>query len=77
MLKAWARLWRRHLVFTVLRLTPFYRSRRSPSRRQALKGGLVHPEQRFSEWAITHQSLVLFMIPLLGAAGAYSYFNGF
>ena len=28
-----------------------------------------------SEWAITHQSLVLFMILLLGAAGAYSYFN--
>jgi multidrug efflux pump len=28
-----------------------------------------------SEWAITHQPLVLFMILLLGAAGAYSYFN--
>ena len=28
-----------------------------------------------SEWAITHQSLVLFMILLLGAAGAFSYFN--
>ena len=28
-----------------------------------------------SEWAITHQALVLFMILLLGAAGAYSYFN--
>jgi multidrug efflux pump subunit AcrB len=28
-----------------------------------------------SEWAITHQSLVLFMILLLGAAGAYAYFN--
>lgn len=26
-----------------------------------------------SEWAITHQALVLFMIVLLGAAGAYSY----
>ena len=33
--------------------------------------------QRFnlSEWAITHQALVLFMILLLGAAGAYSYLN--
>jgi len=28
-----------------------------------------------SEWAITHQPLVLFMILLLGAAGAYSYFK--
>ena len=28
-----------------------------------------------SEWAITHQALVLFMILLLGAAGLYSYFN--
>ena len=28
-----------------------------------------------SEWAITHQPLVLFMILLLGAAGAFSYFN--
>ena len=28
-----------------------------------------------SEWAITHQPLVLFMILLLGAAGTYSYFN--
>jgi multidrug efflux pump len=28
-----------------------------------------------SEWAITHQPLVLFMILLLGAAGVYSYFN--
>jgi hypothetical protein len=28
-----------------------------------------------SEWAITHQSLVLFMIILLGAAGIYSYRN--
>ncbi|MGZ8301059.1 MAG: efflux RND transporter permease subunit, partial [Rhodoplanes sp.] len=28
-----------------------------------------------SEWAITHRALVLFMIVLLGAAGAYSYFN--
>jgi multidrug efflux pump subunit AcrB len=28
-----------------------------------------------SEWAITHQALVLFMIILLGAAGAYSYVN--
>ena len=28
-----------------------------------------------SEWAITHQALVLFMILLLSAAGTYSYFN--
>src|SRR2546423_6211577 len=28
-----------------------------------------------SEWAITHQALVLFMIIVLGAAGAYSYIN--
>ena len=28
-----------------------------------------------SEWAITHRALVLFMILLLGAAGAYSYLN--
>jgi multidrug efflux pump len=28
-----------------------------------------------SQWAITHQSLVLFMILLLGAAGIYSYLN--
>jgi multidrug efflux pump len=28
-----------------------------------------------SEWAITHQALVLFMIILLGAAGLYSYLN--
>jgi len=28
-----------------------------------------------SEWAIRHQPLVLFMILLLGAAGAYSYFK--
>ena len=33
--------------------------------------------QRFnlSQWAITHRPLVLFMILLLGAAGAYSYLN--
>jgi len=29
----------------------------------------------FSEWSITHQALVLFMIILLGAAGVYSYVN--
>jgi multidrug efflux pump len=28
-----------------------------------------------SEWAITHRQLVLFMIVILGAAGAYSYLN--
>src|SRR5258708_39744431 len=28
-----------------------------------------------SQWAITHRALVLFMILVLGAAGAYSYLN--
>src|SRR5207244_9618497 len=28
-----------------------------------------------SEWAITHQPLVLFMILIIGAAGLYSYLN--
>src|SRR5215467_10612331 len=28
-----------------------------------------------SQWAITHRALVLFMILVLGAAGAYSYVN--
>ena len=28
-----------------------------------------------SEWAITHRALVLFMILVLGGAGAYSYLN--
>ena len=28
-----------------------------------------------SAWAITHRALVLFMILILGAAGAYSYLN--
>src|SRR5215470_9975594 len=28
-----------------------------------------------SQWAITHQALVLFMILVLGVAGAYSYLN--
>src|SRR5215510_15558201 len=28
-----------------------------------------------SEWAITHRALVLFMIMVLGVAGAYSYLN--
>jgi multidrug efflux pump len=33
--------------------------------------------QRFnlSQWAITHRALVLFMILVLGAAGAFSYFK--
>jgi multidrug efflux pump subunit AcrB len=33
--------------------------------------------QRFnlSQWAITHRALVMFMILVLGAAGAYAYFN--
>ena len=33
------------------------------------------PRFNLSEWAIKHQALVLFMILLLGAAGAYAYFN--
>ena len=28
-----------------------------------------------SQWAITHRALVLFLILVLGAAGAYSYVN--
>jgi multidrug efflux pump subunit AcrB len=28
-----------------------------------------------SEWAITHRTLVLFMILLIGAAGLFSYFK--
>ena len=36
---------------------------------------LIMKRFNLSEWAITHQALVLFMILLLGAAGAYSYFN--
>src|SRR5438874_9164169 len=37
----------------------------------------VRTMKRFnlSEWAITHQALVLFMIIVLGAAGTYSYVN--
>ena len=33
------------------------------------------PHFNVSEWAITHKALVLFMILVLGAAGAYSYVN--
>src|SRR5712691_2371027 len=33
------------------------------------------PRFNLSEWAITHRALVLFMILVLGAAGAYSYLN--
>jgi multidrug efflux pump subunit AcrB len=33
------------------------------------------PRFNLSEWAITHRALVLFMIMVLGAAGAYSYVN--
>jgi len=33
------------------------------------------PRFNLSEWAITHRALVLFMIMVLGAAGAYSYAN--
>jgi multidrug efflux pump len=33
------------------------------------------PRINLSEWAITHQALVLFAILLLGAAGVYSYLN--
>src|SRR5882762_6095433 len=33
------------------------------------------PRFNLSQWAITHRALVLFMILVLGAAGAYSYLN--
>jgi multidrug efflux pump len=33
------------------------------------------PRFNLSQWAITHRALVLFMILVLGAAGAYSYVN--
>src|SRR5258705_3380487 len=33
------------------------------------------PRFNLSRWAITHRALVLFMILVLGAAGAYSYLN--
>src|SRR5262249_55089335 len=37
--------------------------------------GCIMKRFNLSEWSITHQALVLFMIMLLGAAGAYSYVN--
>src|ERR1700752_1852480 len=37
--------------------------------------GRIMKRFNLSEWAITHQALVLFMIILLGAAGIYSYLN--
>ena len=46
---------------------------RSPT--EADHGSGVMKRFNLSEWAITHRPLVLFMILLLGAAGAYSYFN--
>ena len=39
------------------------------------KGERTVKRFNLSEWAITHQPLVLFMILVLAAAGAYSYFN--
>src|SRR5262249_34051019 len=38
-------------------------------------GSLLVKRFNLSEWAITHQALVLFMIIVLGAAGIYSYLN--
>jgi multidrug efflux pump subunit AcrB len=38
-------------------------------------GGLIMKRFNLSQWAITHQALVLFMILVLGAAGVYSYFG--
>jgi multidrug efflux pump len=37
--------------------------------------GRIMKRFNLSEWSITHQALVLFMIILLGAAGVYSYIN--
>src|SRR5215813_10603428 len=37
-------------------------------------GRRVMKRFNLSEWAITHRALVLFMIVIIGAAGAYSYF---
>jgi multidrug efflux pump len=37
--------------------------------------GRIMKRFNLSQWAITHQALVLFMIILLGAAGVYSYLN--
>src|SRR5246500_715941 len=37
--------------------------------------GRIMKRFNLSEWSITHQALVLFMIILLGAAGVYSYLN--
>src|SRR6266481_6556039 len=41
---------------------------------QGTTEGRIMKRFNLSEWAITHQALVLFMILVLGAAGAYSYF---
>src|SRR5207248_5339682 len=38
-------------------------------------GGRIMHRFNLSEWAITHRALVLFMVLLLGAAGAFSYFK--
>src|SRR6266481_7666679 len=42
---------------------------------QGSTGARVMMHFNLSEWAITHRALVLFMILVLGGAGAYSYFN--
>src|SRR5216684_4482349 len=46
-----------------------------PARGQGSTGARVIMHFNLSEWAITHRALVLFMILILGGAGAYSYFN--
>src|SRR5262249_40068204 len=63
------------------------RARRHPRRADArrrstrsrdprtLTGAAAMTRFNLSEWAITHRALVLFMILVLGGAGAYSYFN--
>src|SRR5438874_11759707 len=46
-----------------------------PARGQGSTGARVMMHFNLSEWAITHRALVLFMVLVLGAAGAYSYAN--
>src|SRR6266568_9122241 len=46
-----------------------------PARGRGSTGARVMMHFNLSEWAITHRALVLFMILVLGGAGAYSYFN--
>ena len=46
-----------------------------PAITQRIAGSGVMKRFNLSEWAITHQALVLFMILLIGAAGLFSYFK--